>query len=534
MKLFSLLKAVLTQDMNIFNYNFGKHKGKIGRILLPIVLFLLVAFSVGFYAANMADPLKKVNLTYVMLTMFMLITIIVSFFEIIYKSQGMLFESKDNDLLFSLPIKKSTILFIRLLKLLLFEYLFNLIFLLPAYVVYIIYETPGISFYLISILMYLLVPIIPTILACIIGYLVKMFSSKGKYKKIIQTILTSIIFMIIFFASFYIDKFFLDIAEHATSINDFITKLYYPIGLYIDLILKFDILKLLILLIINIVPFIIFIIIGQKFYFRIISNSKSSIKRKHEKLDENKIKTTSVLKSLTKKELKRYFSSPVYMFNTSFGLILIPVLTISMCIKGPDIINTLAGGDVDLSNISIELLYYLVVLFSLLMTSITSSSISLEGKTINYTKSLPIDYKTILLSKIMNCYVLELPFVLVSLIPFIIIFTPSVLFVIELIIMAVLIILIQAVIGLLANLKYPKLNASNDTEVVKQSMSSLVGVLSGFLIIIVSVVLYIFLGDALELNILLILHILILLLFGALSYLYLMKTGPKKYQNLSV
>ena len=50
-----------------------------------------------------------------------------------------------------------------------------------------------------------------------------------------------------------------NIVNKANVINDVITKIYYPINLYLSLINKFDVLKLLKLILINIVPFIIFI-----------------------------------------------------------------------------------------------------------------------------------------------------------------------------------------------------------------------------------------------------------------------------------
>ena len=88
------------------------------------------------------------------------------------------------------------------------------------------------------------------------------------------------------------------------------------------------------------------------------------------------------------------------MFNTSFGLILIIVFTLILCIKGKlALINMLSSYGIS-KNISINMLYYGLLSFSLSMTSITSSSISLEGKTINITKSLPIDYKMIFKYKI--------------------------------------------------------------------------------------------------------------------------------------
>ena len=189
-KLFSLLKAVLSQDMSMFKYKTGNNASKVKKTLFPIFLFLIVSLSISFYAYMIAEPLHKVNLTFVMLSMFLALVTILTFMSGIYKSQGILFEAKDNDLLFSLPIKRSSILFLRLFKLVLFQYIYNLMFLLPAFIVYIIFEHPGLKFYLISLLMTFLLPIIPTVISSIVGYLVKMISSKFKAKKVIQTIIT--------------------------------------------------------------------------------------------------------------------------------------------------------------------------------------------------------------------------------------------------------------------------------------------------------------------------------------------------------
>ena len=65
------------------------------------------------------------------------------------------------------------------------------------------------------------------------------------------------------------------------GINDLLTSIYFPLGLYINLIIDFKILDLLKIILVNIIHFILFIIIGSKFYFKIISNSKeNSIKKK--------------------------------------------------------------------------------------------------------------------------------------------------------------------------------------------------------------------------------------------------------------
>lgn len=530
MKLLSLLKAVLSEDMNLFKYQ-TKSKG-IFKILFPIFLFILVSFSLGTSIYYFSEELAKYHLTYLTLSLMLIGSSFMALFEGILKSQTMLFDCKDNDILFSLPIKRSTILFIRIIKLLLFEYLFNLMLLLPTFVVYIILENPDISFYLLSFLIFILIPIIPTIISCFIGYIIKLISSKMKSKNIIQTIFTSILLLGILFISLNSDSIMENIVKNATSINDIINHIYYPVGLCISLILKFNIIDLIILLIINIIPFIIFIIIGEKFYFKIISNSKNN--NRINKNNRFKIRVRKPIISLINKELKRYFKSPVLMFNTSFGLILIVVFTLILCIKGKlALINMLSSYGIS-KDISINMLFYGLLSFSLSMTSITSSSISLEGKTINITKSLPIDYKIIFKSKLLNCFIIELPFIMLSIILFIIFFKVSLIFIIELLVISILLILLNGVIGLIINLRYPKLNCNNDTEVVKQSMSSLISTSICFVIFIISIVELIFLYNKININLIILIHLTLLFIINVVLYKLLMRYGPKKYQELNV
>jgi len=533
-KILSLLKASLSQDMNMFQYNTVKNSNKLKKVLFPIFLFGIVSVSIGAYAYMLAEPLHKVNLTYVMLSMFLTLVTILTFMSGIYKSQGILFDAKDSDLLFSLPIKRSNILFLRIFKLILFQYIYNLMFLLPAFIVYIIFERPGLSFYLISILMTILIPLIPTVVSSIIGYLVKTISSKFKAKKIIQTILSIIVFLIIYILSLRLNDFIENIATKATSINDMLTKIYYPIGAYIELITDFNILTLVKLILICIVPLIVFIYIGSKFYFKVVFNSKET-STKSKKLKETDLKEKKTpLKALTIKELKRYFSSPVYMFNTCFGLILILVMSFFLFIKGEtafkDMLKTM---DFDI-NTTIDFLFYIIILFAGMLTSITSSSISLEGKTINITKSLPVSEKTILNSKILMALTIELPFILISILLFIIKFTPSLTYTITIILLGLIVPTLTAVIGLLVNLKYPKLNFSSDTEVVKQSISSMISIFSGMGLAIISIFGIGYFSENYPLTNLMLIHVLLLMIITFILYKLLMKIGPKEYRKLSI
>lgn len=491
-KLVSLLKAVMSQDMSLFKYKVKPNSSRLKQVLFPLMIFIIIMSAVASYAYMFAVPLSKVGLTYVMLTLFIIFVTVTTFIEGIYKSQGILFEAKDNDILFSLPIDKSKIFFIRMFKLLVFQIMYNSTFILPAFIVYIFFENPGVNFYIISFLMLILIPIIPTVLGATIGYIVKAIAARFKSKKIVQTVLSIVTFFAIFYLSYNIQGLIENLAEKATSINDLLIKIYLPVGIYIELIQEFSIVSLIKLLLVNIIPLVLFLVIGSKYYFNIITKSSNVSSNHKVKNSEKLIKAQGPMVSLIKKELNRYFSSPVYIFNTAFGIILMLIITIYSCFN-PNILVNMINKNQEM-NISMEtIMNYLpkvfcgVCLFTACMTSITSSSISLEGKAFNLTKSLPIKEEKILLAKVLTSNIISMPIMLISDIIFIIKFKTAFMDSLAIFLVTLIVPTVIAMIGLLVNLKYPKMNASNDTEVVKQSMSSVVSVFIGMFISMISV-----------------------------------------------
>lgn len=536
-KFYSLLKAMMSQDMNIFNYKVKNGSSDTKKILLPIFLAIIIMFSVGTYSYMMAEVLHEVNLTYVMLTIFMLVVSILTFMEGIYKSQGMLFDGKDNDLLFSLPVNKTTIFALRIIKLMIFQFMYNLLFILPSYIVYIYYENPGINFYLLSLLMLFILPIIPTILSSILGYIIKGISNKFKSKKIVQTILSTILFLSIICLSYGSQGLVTKLAENAISINDMITKLYYPIGAYISLLSKFNLITFILLLSVNIIPLILTIYIGSISYFKIISKNNEHTINNHKTNYKERINVSSPVKSLVKKELNRYFSSVIYMFNTSFGILIMVILTIMLCINETALIKLIATAEnmsinVNTINTHLFIIYIQLIMFVSCLTSITSSSISLEGKSFNITKSLPIKTETIFLAKILSSLIITLPLMLISDLIFIIKFKLNLFEIFMIICFTIIVPLLIETIGLLVNLKYPKMQWTTEIEVIKQSISTLISIWIGLVIFVSTTALAIkFINHS---YILLLLELLFFILASILSWYLLKKIGTKEFQKINV
>ena len=533
-KFLSILKAIMSQDMNIFKFKTNAKDSKLKKIMIPILLTLIIMVTFGVNYYIIAEQLAQFNLTYIMLTFALVIPTVLTLFEGIYKSQGILFETRDNDLLFSMPISKKTIVKARLTKMYIFQLLYNTLLILPAFIVYSFFEHPQIGFYLISLLMIILLPIIPTVIACCIGYLIKNVSVKFKAKKLMQTILTFVIFIGILGLSYNSNSWMQELINNATSINDIITKIYYPIGAYINLIQKFELIILIRLIGINIIILALGIWIISPTYFKTISKSKE-----YSKSSKNKIisfKQNSIFKALVIKELKKYFSSTVYVFNTLFGMVLLLIITIGLCINFDGAISMMTSGKISNAEISeiysiAPKIFYAIVIMLSFMTSITSASISIEGKTFAISKSLPVKAKTVLASKIVSSNLICIPIILICDIICFIYFKVGWFDIISILLVSFMAPTSSALIGLLVNLKYPKMNATSDTEIIKQSISSVISVFAGMFIAIVLIGL-LFSNSQTELLIgceLLALGIFIIVLWKILE-----KYGEKRYREIEI
>ena len=102
-KLLSLIKASMTSDMDLFKINIKKQT-KFSKIL-PIIIVLILMSTIFSYAELIIKNLTSIHMEYVLLTLFIFITSIMTFIEGIYKTSSLLFNLKDDNLLLSLPIK---------------------------------------------------------------------------------------------------------------------------------------------------------------------------------------------------------------------------------------------------------------------------------------------------------------------------------------------------------------------------------------------------------------------------------------------
>ena len=538
-KLYSLIKASMTSDMNLFKIKLKKNS-KISK-LIPLFIAFYLMFMIWGSVNTIYEKLTPMNLQFIVLSIFTFSISLMTIVEGIYKSSSLLFNCRDDDLLFSLPIKKRTILFVRILKFYIFELVFNSLFLLPVIISYIRWaEKIECIYFLTSTIMLIMLPIIPIVISCIIGAIISSLSSKFKYKNLTQIIISMIFILGIMYLSYNIENIFNYLVNHATSINDLITKIYYPAGVYAKLVTSFNIIDLIIFVLINISVFVISIFLLSKFYFKINSRLKKVATSKKTSTKFLNIKLRSKNEALIRKELNTFFKTPVFIINAGFALVLFIVLVIIISIKFDSVLSLIISNDSGFGlskNIimnNLPILIFVLISSASYMTSITNSLISLEGKNINILKSLPVSVKTILLSKIYSCMILTTPILLIGDIILFIKFKISIIESILLIVLSILIPLVSHFIGLIINLKYPKLDAENSSEVVKQSVSSFMSVIIGMILLIATVLIITKIIGVIESSLILASATLLYLIIDFILYLYLTKKSVKDFNDLSI
>ena len=485
-KTITLLRATITQDMGLFKIKSKSTNAKT-KFIIPLVLTAVVMFYMGSSAFTFIEQFKESHMEHLALAIFILLFSIITLFEGFYKASSLLFNCKDDQLLLSLPISRKTVLFIRMFKFYLFELLFNSLFILPVMVVYGLIMNSGALYYFVCAIALLLIPIIPIVLSSIIGYFTTYISSKFKGKNIAQSVITMALALVTLVICFGFEGILNMMIQNASQFLKYICY-YYPVGAFIKLITDFDILTFILFIVIHLGIFALSLIILGKYYFKLNSKMKSVTV-----VHNNKpyvVKTRSKLNSFIKKEFSRFVQTPVFIVNAGFGLVMFVAACVALCFKYNDTIASLTEKfeNIDpsmmLSYLPIGILA--LVVFSAYMTSITSSMISLEGKSLNILKSLPIKSSMIVLYKVITSLVIIVPCLLLGDILVFIFFKFSLIDMLLILYASILIPFIAELIGIMVNLRFPKMDATNDTEIVKQSMSSFISVFAGMGLAMVS------------------------------------------------
>lgn len=188
------------------------------------ICILCVSF---FYSYAMAMSLHQIGADLRILPALMMAACcIITLITTIYKSTGTLFRFQDYDMLMAAPVKTSTIVASRIILLYTFNLGFCFMIMGPAAVVYALWATPSWTFYPLFLLCFLAIPLIPIILATLLGMVISLFSVRFRHSSIIAILLTVLLTACALLVSFQMQTILTDLGNISQRLMDSVNHIY--------------------------------------------------------------------------------------------------------------------------------------------------------------------------------------------------------------------------------------------------------------------------------------------------------------------
>ena len=480
--------------INVFRYEKDKRKrnSKIAlTVSIGIILIMLIAYcggmAYGYVYLGMIDLIPSIAL------------FISSLFTLsfsLFKSNGELFGFYDYDQVMSLPLTVRTIINSRFLNMYIWNTLIAFIVMFPMGIIYILFEQPAFISYLMWFISIFLVSLIPTAVATIFGAVVTAISVKFKYTSAVATFLSIallIVFMLLSTSVATSDIGFGELFDFQTGtinadafstlapyISDRLNQFYLPTKLFKEAIVDGKILSFLIFAGISIGLYLLFLLLLSIKYKQINTALTSHISRGNYKVGV--LRQSGMLLALYKKTIMRILKSTVCATNLLVGCVLAILLAVMVLTAGPE--KILQSLDlVDYFPIVKNVAGY-VIAAMVSMSNTAAISLALEGKNIWLIKSLPISPKTLYDSYLLSNLTFTIPTSIVCSILFSIALNTSFIETILIIATPLSFSLFTAVAGIFIGNRMAYYDWQDETQLIKQSMMSLIGMLGGMIIIL--------------------------------------------------
>lgn len=316
------------------------------------------------------------------------------------------FLSKDVQLYIHMPFRGRDIVGAKLLMSMGGSFVLAIVMLLPELIGFGQAANFGVTYYLYSIIVILLIAVIPTVIisGLAIGLMHVLRNMKGKdaLVTVVTYGTTGLILLASMMPSGGSGNFVEALSENPWIRN--IITFFCPVsGIAARALIDQNLLDLLLFIVITVAALWVFMVLADKLYIKSASASGSTGKKKapetaHLDFEKKKLKA-----SLLQKENRMFFRSAVCVMNSVTGMLLVPVsmliaLFVSSLSGGQGITQLLSGNNnpfIPIFTIAISIVC--CFLFSMIasMNRITPTSVSREGEGFYLLKAMPIQYKAL-------------------------------------------------------------------------------------------------------------------------------------------
>lgn len=472
-KFLALVSVNLRATLNAMRFGAGRRGNRAGRISGFGALFLLAVLGLyisGVYSFTFGSQLAPMGMINLIILIMPVIAVSFGLMFTVFAAQGVVFGGRDNDLMLSMPVSPFSLMLSRTLALYVENLVFTVFVLAPAGAAYLVFGgAGGAGFFVVLMIGAVLLSALPTLFSLLIGFVLSWVSSRFLRRGILSTLLYMVFFLLLMGVIMRLSFAMGDLSRYAAGLQGAFTGWGLPFLLLEQAACEGNLLSLLALTGLCLVPFLLVVWIFAGRYKKIVTSMGARKARSDYKLE--RLSASGHRAALLKKELKRFFGTPAYFINAGFGLILLLASGVACLVFRGQVREFLALTQGLLPVVPV---LALIMAFLLSTTEITASSISLEGKQLWILREAPVSAGEIFLVKAGMQMLVTLPCLLVGVICAAVAVGVDVGSTVLLLVLGLLFSGVMAQGGLLANLRFPKLDAPNDTVVVKQSASVLI------------------------------------------------------------
>ncbi len=504
-KTFVLTKILLK---SIYDSDATKKKRKInlgpfGIVLLVLLMVGSLSLPIYLAASSIAKTLSTINATHLLIYVILPIAALLIMFLSIFTIISVFFLSTDNAILLPLPLKPYQLILARFFSTLFITYIIELVIFLPILIGIGVGAHLGFDFYVISVITTIGLPIIPVaIIGLLLTYITR-FTNMAKHKDLLTYISFAFILAISLGFNFAFSSMMSQIELDPNSIYVAITQLAGQLKVIITSLFPYlipasealtasslitRILYALLYIAINGVALVIFAYFGGLIYYKtILGSGENPTKKKTLSSDDfgKSTKTTSIYQSYVLVEWRLMLRSPIYFLNLILVIILMPVILFASVFSSTaasgtnidmnDILALLGGsGGFNVGNASSFLIALAVLIFLSSISMISSTAISRMGSTSDFVKYIPVKPITQLRAKMFWGIFLSVFLSIMMLGLFMFLGVMNLVDSIIILIPAIAVIYALNYLGLLVDLKRPKLTWTTEASAVKSNLNSMI------------------------------------------------------------
>lgn len=486
--LITLLKIEFMNRFRLQTFLHEKDTRKKYRNIAIYASFLLLVIVMGVYCYGLSYGYGALGMSSVIPGYALTITSIIIFAFTFIKTNGILFGTRDYDMLMSLPIRAEAVITAKFMSMYINNLALAMVVMIPMSVGYFMWNPLKV----VTIVMWgvgtLLAPLFPMTVAAVLGMLIAFLGAGFKHKAFAQLVLTVLLMVGIFGFSYWMQKNAMQdrellmamLTDIGAAISRIIHKIY-PLSAWFDgAVNGMHIVGLALFVAVSLIVYGIFAYVCGKSYRRINCALQNHHTASGYKM--TRLKQSSALMAIVRKESRRFFSSSLYMMNMGMGLVMALLLAVVSLFAG---IDTVLGG-MDISGIEqikplISNIIPFVIAMLVNMCNTCAVSLSLEGRNLWVVNSLPIERRTLLNGKMLFNIVLVMPVSIICSLIFILEFRVNIIKALMYLLFAAASVSFSTVWGMFINIHFPNYQWENEAEVIKQGMASMIAIFSAMI-----------------------------------------------------